>query len=277
MKKISLTVLSLIIVIFLFFILRGSEDTWVCQEGEWVKQGNPTVEKPSLPCGVENDLKVLNQIADSCKINEGGWLVEQQECEQVDKVWCDGHKGIYSECESGCRHNNNPLIACTAQCVGVCRFSNPTNVVVSDFNSCVEAGNAIMESYPRQCQDSQINKTFTENIGNIFDVQDLIELNSVRPNDKISSPLVLEGQARGTWYFEGDFPVILTDWDGLIIAEGYATAQSDWMTEDFVQFKGELKFNKPVYGERGSLILKKDNPSDLPEYDDALEIPILFE
>ena len=27
---------------------------------------------------------------------------------------------------------------------------------------------------------------------------------------------------------------------------------------------------------RGSLILKKDNPSGMPEHDDALEIPIFF-
>ncbi|MBU4536603.1 Gmad2 immunoglobulin-like domain-containing protein [Patescibacteria group bacterium] len=152
--------------------------------------------------------------------------------------------------------------------------NNSNDLIVNDFNSCVEAGNPVMESYPRQCSNGEGH--FVENIGNMFEVQDLIELNSIRPNEKISSPLILEGQARGTWYFEGSFPVILTDWDGLIIAQGYVTAQSDWMTEDFVQFKGELEFIKPEYGENGSLILQKDNPSGLSEYDNALEIPILF-
>jgi hypothetical protein len=50
------------------------------------------------------------------------------------------------------------------------------------------------------------------------------------------------------------------------------------MTEDFVPFKATLNFtvDKNIYSRNGALILKKDNPSGLPEYDDALEIPIVF-
>jgi hypothetical protein len=106
--------------------------------------------------------------------------------------------------------------------------------------------------------------------------KDLIVLDSPQPNEVIASPIVITGKARGPWYFEASFPVTLTDWDGLIIAEGHAEAQGDWMTEDFVPFKAMLTFTKPAYGTRGTLILKKDNPSGLPEHDDALEIPVLF-
>ncbi len=98
--------------------------------------------------------------------------------------------------------------------------------------------------------------------------------------DEISSPLTITGEARGFWFFEGDFPIILTDWDGRIIAEGYATAKGEWMTEDFVEFEGVIEFIKPEhigeFSERGSLILQKDNPSGLPENDDAREITIYF-
>ena len=93
----------------------------------------------------------------------------------------------------------------------------------------------------------------------------------------IQSPLLIKGEAHGPWYFEATFPVVLTNWDGLIIAEGYATAQDNWMTEEFVPFTAELTFEKPEYGKRGALILQKDNPSGLPENDDAIEISILFE
>jgi hypothetical protein len=103
-----------------------------------------------------------------------------------------------------------------------------------------------------------------------------IEVTSPAPNGEVSSPLVVEGRARGTWYFEASFPLVLVDWDGRIIAEGVAQAQGDWMTEDFVPFKGELSFTKPEYNDRGALILKKDNPSGLPEHDDAIEVPIIF-
>lgn len=103
-----------------------------------------------------------------------------------------------------------------------------------------------------------------------------ITVSQPRAGDSISSPLTIKGQARGMWYFEATFPVVLTDWDGLIIAQGYAQAEGEWMTEDFVPFSATLTFTKPAYGERGTLILKKDNPSGLPEHDDAVEIPVLF-
>ncbi|TAL51138.1 hypothetical protein EPN81_00885, partial [Patescibacteria group bacterium] len=40
----------------------------------------------------------------------------------------------------------------------------------------------------------------------------------------VTSPLTITGEAPGFWYFEATFPVTLVNWDGLIIAEGYATA-----------------------------------------------------
>ncbi|MFH0951428.1 MAG: Gmad2 immunoglobulin-like domain-containing protein [bacterium] len=107
--------------------------------------------------------------------------------------------------------------------------------------------------------------------------KDLIKLETPSVESIIISPLVIKGEARGTWFFEASFPVMLTDWDGLIIAQGIATAQSNWMTEDYVPFTAELTFDRPSYGDRGALILRKDNPSGLPEYDDALEVTVFFE
>lgn len=154
--------------------------------------------------------------------------------------------------------------------------SRQTELALS-FEECVAKGNPVMESYPRQCRDG--DKTYTEDIGNELLKTDLIRLENPRPNQVIKSPLVVQGEARGYWFFEASFPVYLTDWDGLIIAEGIATAKSEWMTEDFVPFEATLNFtvNPEVYSKRGTLILKKDNPSGLPEHDDALEIPVRFE
>jgi hypothetical protein len=98
----------------------------------------------------------------------------------------------------------------------------------------------------------------------------------------IATPLALKGQARGNWFFEGSAPVSLVDWDGKIIAEGMVTAEGEWMTTEFVPFTGTLEFVSPYtpgdedFMKRGSLIFKKDNPSGLPENDDALELPVLF-
>lgn len=112
------------------------------------------------------------------------------------------------------------------------------------------------------------------------DKSNLIILETPQPEQEITSPLIIKGRARGVWFFEASFPLILTDWDGRIIAESFATAKTDWMTEDFVQFEGILEFETPEnigdFSKRGSLILKKDNPSGLPENDDALEISVYF-
>jgi hypothetical protein len=35
---------------------------------------------------------------------------------------------------------------------------------ITDFASCVDAGNPVMESYPRQCRDPKQDKTFTEEL-----------------------------------------------------------------------------------------------------------------
>jgi hypothetical protein len=145
---------------------------------------------------------------------------------------------------------------------------------IDSFEECVAAGNPAMESYPRRCQAD--DETFVEYIGNELEKLDLIRLDAPRPNGVVTSPLVIEGEARGYWFFEGDFPVVVTDWDGLIIAENYATAEGEWMTEEFVPFRAVVEFDVPSYSNRGTLILRKDNPSGLPEHDDALEIPILF-
>lgn len=119
-------------------------------------------------------------------------------------------------------------------------------------------------------------------LSHVAEKADLILLKNPNINQEISSPLTVTGLARGYWFFEASFPVVLTNWDGLIIAEGVATAEGEWMTEAFVPFTANLEFvspytmDSPDFMQRGSLILQKDNPSGLPEHDDALEIPILF-
>ncbi|NQV88738.1 MAG: hypothetical protein HQ488_00240 [Parcubacteria group bacterium] len=105
---------------------------------------------------------------------------------------------------------------------------------------------------------------------------DLIRLFYPEENASVASPLALRGEARGNWFFEATFPVVLTDWDGLIIAQGHATALDEWMTESYVPFEASLEFDAPGVYDRGSLILHKSNASGLPEHDNALEITVRF-
>ncbi|MBU2101387.1 Gmad2 immunoglobulin-like domain-containing protein [Patescibacteria group bacterium] len=108
------------------------------------------------------------------------------------------------------------------------------------------------------------------------EAKDMIIVNLPKAGGVITSPLTISGEARGYWFFEATAPVVLVDWDGLIIAEGYIQAEGDWMTEEFVPFTGTLEFEKPTYGDTGSLIIRRDNPSDLRRNDAAVEMPIRF-
>ena len=106
----------------------------------------------------------------------------------------------------------------------------------------------------------------------------------------VSSPLTITGEAPGFWYFEATFPLTLVNWNGLIIAEGYATAQGEWMTQEMVPFIGTLEFTDVLpltdeledltqvqdFMKNGRLILQRDNPSGLPENDDAVEFTVRF-
>src|SRR3989338_3617253 len=69
---------------------------------------------------------------------------------------------------------------------------------------------------------------------------DIIRNLSVKEGDRIGSPLTITGEARGTGFFEASFPVVLTDWDGRIIAQMPAQAQGEWMTTEYVPFSVTL-------------------------------------
>ncbi|KKW18418.1 MAG: hypothetical protein A2131_01860 [Candidatus Sungbacteria bacterium GWC2_49_10] len=149
-----------------------------------------------------------------------------------------------------------------------------TSDTIASFEECKNAGYLILESYPARCKTPD-GKTFVEDIGNELEKYNLIRTSSPRPNETVKSPLGIAGEARGYWFFEASFPAELFDADGQIIGTGIMQAEGEWMTEEFVPYKGTIVFRVPA-AKRGTLILKKDNPSGLPEHDDFLRIPVIF-
>lgn len=102
-----------------------------------------------------------------------------------------------------------------------------------------------------------------------------IQVTSPQPNDTVGSPLMVTGQARGTWYFEASFPVRLYDVNMNELAVVPAQAQGEWMTEDFVPFEATL----PAYstdGPLGYLFLEKHNASDEMTLSCSVVIPVQF-
>lgn len=168
---------------------------------------------------------------------------------------------------------------CT-QMASVPRGSSPTPSTpppdasgVTSYATCVEAGFPVMMSYPSQCAAGGV--TYTEDIGNELEMSNMITVAEPRPNTKVASPLTITGEARGTYYFEASFPVMLEDANGNVLANGVATAETDWMTEAFVPFTASLTFYTPLTP-TGTLVLKKDNPSGDAVRDAELRIPVNF-
>ncbi len=126
-----------------------------------------------------------------------------------------------------------------------------------------------------QYGDTDIQPPSTQEQGIVNPKANLIQVDTPVSGSVITSPLTIIGKARGFWFFEASFPLVLVDGNGKEIVVSYATAQGDWMTEAFVPFSSTVTFNKPTTA-TGTLILKKDNPSGDSVRDDAILIPIRF-
>ncbi|MBI1971346.1 MAG: hypothetical protein HYS52_00665 [Candidatus Wildermuthbacteria bacterium] len=61
-----------------------------------------------------------------------------------------------------------------------------------------------------------------------YEKADLIRVNKPKPNGAVQSPLLVEGEARGFWFFEASFPIQLLDGNGKQIAIAVAQAQDEW-------------------------------------------------
>jgi hypothetical protein len=100
-----------------------------------------------------------------------------------------------------------------------------------------------------------------------------VKVNLPQPGAMVKNPLIIDGEARGNWYFEASFPVVLEDSNGKILGQTIATALGDWMTAEFVPFNAKLDF-KTSTTTYGVIVLKKDNPSGLPANDEEARMPI---
>jgi hypothetical protein len=172
-----------------------------------------------------------------------------------------------------------PIIAALLVLLGALAFvlsrdDNDQVATIASFEQCQEAGYPIAESYPARCKVPN-GPSFTEDIGNELEKNNLIKVESPRPNQTISSPVQIKGEARGNWYFEASFPARLVDANGKELAIIPVQAKGEWMTTEFVPFDTTMTFPTPTTA-TGKLILEKDNPSGLPENDDQLIIPVKF-
>ncbi len=105
---------------------------------------------------------------------------------------------------------------------------------------------------------------------------EFIRLSQPEAGATVASPLTVSGEVVGNWLFEATFPLRLVTDDGEVIADGYATSEGDWMTTDFVAFKGVIEF-EVKQSTSAVLVLMRGNASGLPQHDTALRLPLMLE
>jgi len=143
---------------------------------------------------------------------------------------------------------------------------------INNFEECAAAGYEVTELYPRKCSVDD-GKMFLELVGNKNVKSDKIRVENINDGDYISSPLEIEGEARGYWFNEASFLIRFYDENGNLLGEAIASATGDWMTDDFVAFKATLEFDSSQSSD-GLLVFEKDNPSDILENDDSMQMVV---
>lgn len=120
--------------------------------------------------------------------------------------------------------------------------------------------------------------TSTEYITYTNATADLIQVELPFPGAVVGKDFSVIGKARGNWFFEASFPIEVLDKSGKSLAIGIAQPRNgeDWMTINFVNFKSDIKIPQSYIGP-ATLILRKDNPSGLPEHDASISFPIIIE
>ena len=143
---------------------------------------------------------------------------------------------------------------------------------VTSYAECIEAGYPVLESFPAKCITPEGGQ-FVQPVGNAH--PDLIQVTTPTEGARIQSPVNITGSARGYWYFEASFPVSVVDDQGTLLGQGIATADGEWMTEEFVPFTGSIAFTKPKT-KTGHVVFKNDNPSGEAERDKEVRINVTF-
>ena len=102
---------------------------------------------------------------------------------------------------------------------------------------------------------------------------DTITVDAPHAGAVVGKSFSVTGHARGLWFFEASFPVVVLDQDGNVLASAPATTTAEWMTNDLIPFTADLMVPESYVGP-ATLELKKDNPSGDPRNDASLSYPI---
>jgi hypothetical protein len=102
----------------------------------------------------------------------------------------------------------------------------------------------------------------------------IITVDQPQPEGEIEDPVTVTGKARGYWYNEGIFTVLIIDASGYTVGEGQAQADEKWTTTNFVNFTASVPIYSTPRAKTGVMRLKRTDQSGKSL--DYIEVPITF-
>jgi hypothetical protein len=124
--------------------------------------------------------------------------------------------------------------------------------------------------------DSQLINLYQQTLQYIdIDKDNPVNIKQPEINQQISSSISIKAEAPGSWFNEGQLPMELKTVDGKVIKQTSATTTQNWMTEQLVEFNHELVF-KTQESNYGYLVIKKSNPSGIPNNQQSFYWPLNF-
>jgi hypothetical protein len=307
-KLILLGVLVIVLIGLAVVIIRISspEDTWLCQNGQWVKHGQPQLPPPTENCGSGEQSLGQDPRSATYLIEGQAVTLKNGQAEQTTTpgAMAKTTTKIFEANTTGDFNGDgleDTLVILTQENAGSGIFYYVATALQTKNG--YKGTNAILlgdriAPQPSQFQDKTIIVNYAERKPNEpmttqpsvgvsrwfivanntlveIEANSLINVFSPLPQQTIKGTVEITGQARGSWFFEASFPIKIVDDKNNELAAGIATAQSDWMTEDFVPFTASLVL-PATNASRGFVVFHKDNPSGLPANDDSFSVPVKF-
>lgn len=105
---------------------------------------------------------------------------------------------------------------------------------------------------------------------------DKIVIDTPTPGAVTGKTFSIKGKARGNWYSEAVFPVLVLDMSGKTLTQVQAHADGEWMTEALSPWTANVTVPDSYTG-AATIVVTNDNPSGDPSRDASASFPITIE
>ncbi len=121
---------------------------------------SPTPLSTSTPTPTPTPLPTIDPSDTRCQSKGGNWTSQYSDCENIDKNACTDLNGLFNECASACRYQQDPSRPCITLCVRVCKLPPlPTTTPVPVNNAPVITTDYLPTVYTDEDYSAEITAT----------------------------------------------------------------------------------------------------------------------